>query len=381
MNTLNDVINYVRRIVKTSSNEAVQTNLIIDYINRFWLMDMSLRVELFDLKTKYQFLMTPGIVSYNMPLYQVQEEPGEQSIAPFPVYQGFLAPIIVNGIQVPFYTQRTLFYRNWTNYPQPVEQVATGDGNTQTFAFNISYNPLIPANVDITGIQATGAVLDPIFAADGNLIETIPVTSVTSQIFISYTSADGQNVVVADSGQFYSGGNDGHLRGLLMLKGLAPYGNQSLGSYAYNQNIVDYNDGFISVTFPEVPIQVQCFSIQQGIPTSSLYYNNQLTFLAPPDKAYLVETDCYLTPAAFLSTDQAVPFGYMAEYIARGAARKMLSDTGDVEQFAFYELLFREQENLVLRRSSRTKTSTPTPNIFNQGLGNINQSYTGFGGY
>ena len=59
----------------------------------------------------------------------------------------------------------------------------------------------------------------------------------------------------------------------------------------------------------------------------------------------------------------------------------MLSDTGDVEQFAFYELLFREQENLVLRRSSRTKTSTPTPNIFNQGLGNINQSYTGFGGY
>ena len=27
----------------------------------------------------------------------------------------------------------------------------------------------------------------------------------------------------------------------------------------------------------------------------------------------------------------------MCEYIARGAARKILSDTGDIEQFQFYE--------------------------------------------
>jgi len=51
-----------------------------------------------------------------------------------------------------------------------------------------------------------------------------------------------------------------------------------------------------------------------------------------------------LSPAAFLSTNQAAPFGYMCEYIARGAARKILSDTGDVEQFNFYEPLFMEQE-------------------------------------
>jgi hypothetical protein len=35
-----------------------------------------------------------------------------------------------------------------------------------------------------------------------------------------------------------------------------------------------------------------------------------------------------------------LPFAYMSEYIARGAARKILADTGDIELFAFYVPLF-----------------------------------------
>ena len=56
----------------------------------------------------------------------------------------------------------------------------------------------------------------------------------------------------------------------------------------------------------------------------------------------------------------------MSEYIARGAARKILADTGDVEQFAFYEPLFKEQEQLVWKRSQRQFTSTRTNTIFSQ---------------
>jgi hypothetical protein len=81
---------------------------------------------------------------------------------------------------------------------------------------------------------------------------------------------------------------------------------------------------------------------------------------------YLVELDAYLSPAAFFNTGQAAPFGYMCEYIARGAARKILADTGDVEQFQFYEPLFKEQETLVWKRSQRQFTSTRTPTIFTQ---------------
>jgi hypothetical protein len=77
--------------------------------------------------------------------------------------------------------------------------------------------------------------------------------------------------------------------------------------------------------------------------------------------------DAYLTPAAFLNSNQAIPFGYMAEYIARGAARKILSDTGDIEQFMFYEQFFKEQELLVWKRSQRQWTSTRTQTIYSTG--------------
>ena len=92
-----------------------------------------------------------------------------------------------------------------------------------------------------------------------------------------------------------------------------------------------------------------------------------------------MELDCYLTPAAFLNTSQAFAFGYMSEYIARGAARKILSDTGDTESFMFYEPLFREQENLVWKRSQRQYTTTRTGTIFSETQGQTNVNNIGQG--
>lgn len=63
----------------------------------------------------------------------------------------------------------------------------------------------------------------------------------------------------------------------------------------------------------------------------------------------------------------------MSEYIARGAARKILSDTGDVEQFQFYEPLFREQEMLVWKRAQRQNTSTRVQTIYSSNP--FNQNY------
>jgi hypothetical protein len=69
----------------------------------------------------------------------------------------------------------------------------------------------------------------------------------------------------------------------------------------------------------------------------------------------------------------------MTEYISRGAARKILSDTGDMEQFMFYEPLFREQENLVWKRSQRQFTTDRTNTIFSQTQGQTNVNNIGQG--
>lgn len=335
---------------------------------------------MFDLKTTYNFQSTPGIDKYNMPLYSVQIEPGSQSIASFPVYQGFFSPCFVNGIQVPFYTQREAYYNQWPNYTQQLNTVAVGNNTTGPYTLTLPFFPALPGHVDMAGIIATGSTQDPPLVSPGDssvFLTNIPTTSVYSAVYFTATGANGENIVVADSGQFLNGNTGGDLYGLLMQPGKAPFGNLPLpelpgnNGYSTTANTVNYNTGVAIVNFPTAipagtPINAQCFFYNQGLPRSVLFYNNTITIRPPPNIQYNIELGAYLTPAAFLQTGAAIPFGYMSEYLARGAARKLLSDTGDVEQFMFYEPLFREQENLVWKRSQRQFTATRTGTIFSE---------------
>src|SRR6185503_10515373 len=158
MYILNDVITYIRRIVKTPSNIVLTDNLIIDYINRFWISDVDARMQLFDFKTKYQFQTTPGVDQYNMPLYSVQVSPSPQQptsnvIASYPVYQGFTGNCTANGIYVPFSTQMRSFNNLWPTYVQQEIQVGTGNGGTN-YNLNLPFFPAIPGHIDMLGIMA-----------------------------------------------------------------------------------------------------------------------------------------------------------------------------------------------------------------------------------
>lgn len=380
MHMLSDIITYIRRIIKSPSDAVISDNLIIDYINRFWLVDVDARIQLFDLKTKYSFQTTPGVDQYNTPLYDRQTEPGMSTIGMFPVYQGFVGSAWVNGVPVSFQTQKHLFFNNLWNVVQNMRVVGIGNGTAGPYTLQVPilgppappyppFNGLLRGHVDITGIIATNNNIDPIIGTTLNL--NVPTTSVDSKVYITSIDSTGANVVVQDSGQFLEGNVN---YGLLMQPGNAPLGNSALpGSYSIVSNTVNYFTGTINVLFPVIipvgnHINVQCYFFQNGLPRTILYYNNVITMRPPPSTQYLVELDAYLTPAAFFNTSLAIPFGYMAEYIARGAARKILSDTGDAEQMAFYEPLFREQEMLVWKRSQRQWTANRTETIYSQGM-------------
>lgn len=411
MHYLNDIITYVRRIIKSPSNAVISDNLIIDYINRFWITDVDATMQLFDLKTKYSFQTTPGVDQYNMPLYSVQSEtiplttPTNKvspDIAMFPVYQGFLGPAYINGVEVRLHTQQNEFFRIFPNIVQQPMQVGIGANKAGPYTLSIpiinnltpiNINPpiqsLLRGHIDITGIISTGNNVDPPQISSAQIttpdpfIQNIPVTSVFPAVYFSSTALDGSNIIISDSGQFLQGAVN---YGLLMQQGPAPYGNLPLTNgpspnYSTTQNTINYFTGVATnVYFPvSIPsgqiINAQCYYFQSGLPRAILFYNNTLTLRSPPDRQYLVEIDAYLSPAAFFSTSAAIPFGYMAEYIARGAARKILSDTGDVEQFMFYEPLFKEQEALVHIRSQRQWTNNRTETIYSRGHNNGSDNF------
>src|ERR1700733_15097867 len=174
MNFLSDVITYMRRIIKSPSNTTITDDLLIDYINRFWIMDVDARMQLFDLKTKYQFQTTPTVDKYNMPLYSLQLEGDtiQSNVGMYPVYQGFTGPCYINGIQVPFFTQRSEFFNTWPNVVQYSQNITIGDGSNKVFTLNLPIlNNSLPANppvngilrghVDMAGVIATGNNVDP----------------------------------------------------------------------------------------------------------------------------------------------------------------------------------------------------------------------------
>lgn len=366
----------------------ITDKLIIDYINRFWIMDVDARLQLFDLKTVYQFQTVPNVDQYNMPLYDAQSSTQQDEISLYPVYQGFTGVAKINGIPIGFTTQRGEFFDVWSNFIQPFTQVAIGDGGP-TYTINLPFlsnittivnqqpSGLLRGHVDITGIIATGSNIDPPIATTLNL--DIPSTSIYPAVYFTSVDSTGASVVVQDSGQFLSGNVN---YGLLMKPGTAPYGYSALsGGYSITSNTINYTTGVANVTFPvSIPagqnINAQVYFFNPGLPRALLYYNNIITLRNPPDTQYLVELEAYLTPAAFLSSADSIPFAYMCEYIARGAARKILADTGDQEQFAFYEPLFREQEMLVWKRSQRQFTSTRTQTIYS-GSNGLSGGYFG----
>lgn len=329
-------------------------------------MDMDARIQLFDYKTTYRFETQPYVDRYNMPYYGIgpyanraptfplQTEPSN-TIAPYPVYQNFISPAYVNGVEVPITTNEASFFRAFPNYLQPMRPVAVGTGS-QTYNFNMPFAPALRGHIDPIGEIA--AYNSP--AAVDTVNTAIPPSSVFSGVYISSQDANSNPIFVRDSGQFLSSNqNYGLLTGDI----------DTSGGWTTTNNTINYLTGEVNVTFSSPiagnqTINSQSYSIAAGMPRSILYFNNMLLLRVPPNTNYMVELTAYLSPASFFNSTNALPFGYMAEYIARGAARKILSDTGDVEQFNFYEPLFREQEQLVWKRSQRQITANRTETIY-----------------
>ena len=392
MNLLSDILTYIRRIILTPSNSEITDNLLIDYVNRFWLMDVDAIMQLFDLKTTYQFQTTPGVDQYNMPLYNPQLQPGAQSIGMFPVYQGFFGPAYINGIQCSFYTSREQFFGQWPNFTQSLSPTILGDGTAGPYTIKLPYTPninlpvnaqpsgLLRGHVDMIGIMDTGQNIDPPFS--NTLNKLIPQTSIYPAVYLTSTDVNGNNVVVQDSGQFLqiSGVNYNNY-GLLMSPGTAPFGYSSLpGGYSLTTNTINYLTGVANVTFPSVipagqNINSQVLFFNPGLPRSVLYYNNIIQLRSVPDIQYQVQLNAYLTPAAFLNTTSAIPFGYMAEFIARGAARKILADTRDQEGLQANEPFYQEQKIFVWKRSQRQFTSTRTETIYSNSSSGFQNNY------
>lgn len=323
---LSDIITYVRRLLKQPNAQDISDSTIIDYVNRFYIYDMPSRIQLFQLKTQYTVELQPNIDRYAAPVTYL---PNGLVV---PTFNSFLTPAFVDGYQIAMQQNNDQFSKLFPNIYQNSFQTV-GDGTIGPFPLTIANPPFVRGFRD-QNIQYTTNQGGVQTANDGILY---------SSVWITAQDSSGANLVVQDDG-------NGNLIG------------DGTGTF-------NYLTGNGTVTFSSIipgtsNINSQVISYTPGRPQAINYFDETFTFRPIPDKPYLFQIDAYLNPAYFLATSDSVPYNWMSEYIARGTTRKILIDYGDQDQLAFQEPYFREQENLVLRRSTRQNENSRTVTIF-----------------
>lgn len=327
-----DILLWIRRIIKSPSDQTVSDAFIGDYVNRFYVYDMPENIQLFELLRQYTFLTVKNRFIYQAPFFQ--DKNGRNNGVP--QYQNFRPPVYADGIQMGYYQSNDQFYNIFPELVQN-EQPLMGDNSSGPYSVRVGRNPILRGFTDdlgnlepyvfVTAIDSSGIQRYIVDNGEGDLINTDPTFQLPQGFPLNPATTDFAGFVDYDTGEM---------------------------EFTFNNNVIP----------PENPITVQTSPFSSGFPRLMQFYNNLFRLYPVPDRPYKIQIDANITPSQFLNTSDSIPFAYLSEYIARGAARKILSDNGDYEQFAFYEPLFREQENLALRRTTRQRAVERTPTIF-----------------
>lgn len=308
--TVSQLIREIRINTKLVNTTQISDQTILDYVNIFFTQDLPQEIQLLAYKTVYQFTTQPLIDKYVFPANQ---------------YSTIFGQVIVAGAFVSTYFNYDLFQAYWVlNNQTRTQQVGNG---SSSYSFIMPF-PMIRGYTDFLG------VLYP-------------------AVFINSVDLGGNDMVITDNG----------VGGLLNASG-------------GDAGTVDYATGVTNVTFPSPttkPIYSNVQTSTIGIPTACLFYNNTFTFRCVPDKSYLVQVSAYVNPAAYAS----LPGGYdapiimqnMFKYLAYGTARYILLEYKDLSQLEIINQLYKEQENMLLRISTRQRYQERTPTIFTVGAG------------
>jgi hypothetical protein len=411
----------IRRLTASSSESALTTSTLDQYINTYYNNDFPYSIKIDQMRSVYTFFTRPYIDRYPIDVNY---------------NQGLRSPAYVEGIIANFYKDRGQFYALWPRFPTKFQQggdtlsgtitgiaqptnptqvtsvshnLITGavitiedvggmtqlngnsytitviDANTfsldgidntafgaytsggtwsatsQTFSFEIP-GPFLSREVVIGGVGTAGEAISINDDGNGNLQYIVPNPVVTVPPYTDvYTIA---NAPIAD----------------LIGKPIPGMHNQNTLNPGLNKltNIgsVDYVSGQIDFTLPTgisladgTLFTVWVSQYQTGRPYNVLFWNNEIIIRPVPKLIHKVEIEAYLTPVQFMASTDSPILNQWWQLIAIGAAIKILEDRQDMEGVQNLAILFDRQEALLLERQGIEEIFQPNLTMFNSPLG------------
>lgn len=313
----------IRKLVGSPSPSQLTDQVIDDYINTFYLFDVPEHLQTLTLRTTYEFYTTPFVDAYAFPREQ---------------FRTIAAPLYIAGQQC-FYSQnREQFYMV---FPQNefFENLSTGSGIAGPYSFTLTNTPVLRGYTYPTNVET---VNPPVGGPGGT-------ANLQSRVLISAVSATGAAIIAKDNG----------------LGGFVDQANNPL------VGTINYQTGAVTITFGAVvpggnAISAQYISTNPARPTGALFYGDMF-FLRPiPDNVYHVQVDAYMFPSQLLADNTNPELREWWQYLAYGAALKILTDRLDMDGVQRVMPFFQEQQKLVLRRTIVQNTNERTATIYSE---------------
>lgn len=323
--TLTDIINKVRRLTKSPSQNQITDDQVIVYINNAYQFDFPQELRMKDLLTNFTFTTVPNQETYKFPTDQfISCEP----------------PLYINGYQSFFTQSQENFYMLYPRLGISSQQLS-GNGTAGPYTFTLPNTPILQNNLVISAQDASGntyTLIDsPTSTATGNLIYPTDTTSATPTI----------------------------------------------------RGTVNYITGFISINAvgfgPAIPstsfISAQFVPYNPSRPVAALFYQDTFYLRPVPDNAYQVTIQAYISPTQLLlsatppSSANAPLVNQWWQFIAVAAAMKIFEDRGDFTQMQNFAPIYEKYKLLVQRRTlvemANERVATVYSEQVNYPLGNF----------
>lgn len=321
--TLNAIRIKVRRLTRSPSEAQLTDAQIDEYVNTFVQYDFPEHLRLFNLRQTHTFY-----TEANRDTYETTTLPGHPLEDFKQIFLTVHDPVFVAGYQIQLSQNRNEFF-NWWPFNNFIQRVGTADGASITFSGTVTSVPILRNNVTFTAVNSIGVSF--------NLFD------------------NGLGSIIGDIG--------------------------------VGPNFIDYLTGNFTITFvtppgPNEPIWAETVPYQAAQPTSMLFFNDTFTFRPVPDKGYPVQLEVYRRPTELLAINQSPELQEWWQYIAYGAAKKVFEDRSDSDSVEQIMPEFKQQENLILRRTIVQQTKERTATIYTDSLQGVNASYNwGQGGF
>lgn len=309
--TLSNIRTKVRRLTRSPSASLLSNTEIDFYVNTFIAWDFPEHLRLKGLRTTLTWYTKANVDTYTTtttvatdPLYNFKNK-----------YITIHEPIYIAGYRS-FYTQSREQLFNIYPLATYIKQVGLGDGLESTFTGTLNNKPFLANNVLFNSIDTNGVTMS---------YKDVPIDSSYGALVNTTTEA--------------------------------------LAGTVY------YLTGVFTITFINPPaasakVNAQTVPYQPARPVAVCFYHDTFTLRPVPDQAYAVNMEAYVQPTELMDSTDTPDYGEFWQYIAIGAAKKIFEDRSDMESVQKIMPIFKEQEELINRRTIVQQSNERSATIY-----------------